>query len=104
MRRIDFGAIFWLALLMGFLFFITYLFAYGKSEGNMGSGFFVNFIADSVIAFAYPTILLFPSIFYEPGWLMLLSIFINCLLYSLAIERIIWVIKYLRRHKSKFVA
>ena len=38
--------------------------------------------------------------FYDAGWTLLLGVFLNCLFYSLLIERLIWAVRYIVRHRS----
>jgi hypothetical protein len=82
-----------------FLAFAGFIFVFSKSEGTIGDGFIINFIADYII-YLFPSVLLCDYFkLYNPSLLLLLTA-LNILLYSFILTRL-FAIKLLNSKRYK---
>jgi hypothetical protein len=92
-RRINIPLLLGASVLVGILTVVSFVFAWAKDEGTMGSGFFKNMLADSFSIFRFPTHVLFWGFFSSSAQSFFVGLTMNCLFWGLIIERSFWLIK-----------
>ena len=92
-RKINITQVLIASFLTSLLTFLTFFFAFGKDEGTLGEGYIRNFIADSFNLFRFPTHVIAWNFFSSSPLLYLVGLLLNCILYGVLIERIIYFLK-----------
>jgi len=101
-RRVDVPLVLGSSVITGIITLISFWFAFGKDEGQLGSGYLANFVAESFYVFRFPTHVIFWKLLHSSGILYFLGLYINCLSYGLLIERAWFLIKP-QKTKSEYL-
>lgn len=91
MRHFNSRWFFVLTVLLAVVAYLSFNSAYARDEGSLGKDFIHNFFADAFNVMRFPTHVLLPVLTRTPVYFVL-GLITNCLLYSLALERIIYLI------------
>jgi hypothetical protein len=97
LKRLIFTKFSWLRFanvlfILCVLHFFSFAAFFARDEGTLGSGFFRNLLADIFLVLCYPVSFLIPRT-NGPGEYYAV-IFLNCVLWTLLIERLMHVFKY----------
>jgi hypothetical protein len=92
-RRINISVVLGSSIVIGVATVVSFWFAFGKDEGQLGTGYVENFIADSFYVFRFPTHVIFWELLNSSAILYFFGLILNCLFYGLLIERVWQLIK-----------
>lgn len=102
-KFVDSNMKWWIIFILVFPIWLLTLFicvaSVGVGYGNVESEVWASIIMALFNVLTFPTMLF--EDFFPNLSLALLALFINSLLYSILIERFIWLMKYLRRRKAR---
>jgi len=84
------------SILLAVVAFMSFSAAFARDEGNAGHGTISNFLADLFNVMRFPVNFLFKKMTRNPLYFSV-GLIINCMLYSLLLERIIY---YLTKPKE----
>jgi len=90
-RRINISVVLGSSIIIGIVTLVSFWFAFGKDEGQLGNGYLANFVADSFNVFRFPTHVLFWNLFSSSAILFFIGLILNCLFYGFLIE-ISWLL------------
>jgi hypothetical protein len=95
-KRINASVVLGSSIIIGVATLVSFWFAFGKDEGQLGTGYFANLVADSFYIFRFPTHVVFWEQLNSSVILYFFGLFLNCLFYGLLIERLWFLMKVKR--------
>jgi len=102
MRRINFSLFFGITLLLSIITYFSFNAAFARDEGSLGHSHFRIFLADLYNIVRFPTHVLFPRMVRMP-LPFATGLIINCMLYSILLERIISYLIFFIVYKNKHI-